>query len=105
MQLFDSKNDVLYFVNRYFLLCIYYEIIKNNTLWVVETGYKSQAGVVRMFLPLNIRLLLYLKLTLSADVDIPVVRDNLTHYADGFHCNARTPLQGYAMPLLHSVSA
>ncbi|WP_213057869.1 hypothetical protein, partial [Escherichia coli] len=47
----DSKNDVLYFVNRYFLLCIYYEIIKNNTLWVVETGYKSQAGVVRMFLP------------------------------------------------------
>ncbi|HFU9220229.1 TPA: hypothetical protein ACH7LC_005655, partial [Escherichia coli] len=51
VQLFDSKNDVLYFVNRYFLLCIYYEIIKNNTLWVVETGYKSQAGVVRMFLP------------------------------------------------------
>lgn len=40
-----------------------------------------------------------------ADVDIPLVRDNLTHYADGFHCNARSPLQGYAMPLLHSVSA
>lgn len=85
--------------------CVYIMRLLRIILWVVETGYKSQAGVVRMFLPLNIRLLLYLKLTLSADVDIPVVRDNLTHYADGFHCNARTPLQGYAMPLLHSVSA
>lgn len=44
------------------------------------------------------------KVTLSADIDIPVVRDNLTHYAGGSHCNSRTPMQGYAMPLLHSVS-
>lgn len=30
-----------------------------------------------------------LKLTLPTDVDIPLVRDNLTHYADSFHCNAQ----------------
>lgn len=30
---------------------------------------------------------LYLKLTLSADVDIFAESDNPTHYADGFHCN------------------
>lgn len=28
-----------------------------------------------------------------------------THCADGFHCNVRSPLQDYAMPFLHSVSA
>ncbi len=40
-----------------------------------------------------------------AAVDIPVASDNLTHYTAGFHCNARSPLQGYAMLFLHSVSA
>ena len=40
-----------------------------------------------------------------AAADIPVASDNPTHYADGFHCNARSPRQGYAMPFLHSVSA
>ncbi|EZJ60829.1 hypothetical protein AC95_2196 [Escherichia coli 2-052-05_S4_C2] len=45
------------------------------------------------------------KLTLPADVDILAESDNPTHYADGFHCNAQAPLQGYAMPFLHSVSA
>ncbi len=55
--------------------------------------------------PLISRQGLYLKLTLPADVDILAESDNPTHYADGFHCNARSPLQGYAMPFLHSVSA
>lgn len=48
---------------------------------------------------------LYLKLTLPADADIPSVRDNSAHYANGSHCNVRSPLQGYAMPFLHSVWA
>lgn len=47
----------------------------------------------------------YLKLTLPADVDILAESDNPTHCADGFHCNVRSPLQDYAMPFLHSVSA
>ena len=55
--------------------------------------------------PLISRQGLYLKLTLPADVDILAESDNPTHYADGFHCNARSPLQGYAMPFLHLVSA
>lgn len=55
--------------------------------------------------PLISRQGLYLKLTLSADVDILAESDNPTHYADGFHCNAQSPRQGYAMPFLHSVSA
>lgn len=55
--------------------------------------------------PLISRQGLYLKLTLPADVDILAESDNPTHYVDGFHCNARSPLQGYAMPFLHSVSA
>ncbi|KEL88192.1 hypothetical protein AC24_4904 [Escherichia coli 8-415-05_S3_C2] len=48
---------------------------------------------------------MYLKLTLPADVDILAESDNPTHCADGFHCNARSLLQGYALPFLHSVSA
>ena len=44
--------------------------------------------------PLISRQGLYLKLTLPADVDILAESDNPTHYADGFHCNARSPLQG-----------
>ncbi|EHV84680.1 hypothetical protein AD05_4959 [Escherichia coli 5-366-08_S4_C2] len=48
---------------------------------------------------------MYLKLTLPADVDILAERDNKTHYADGFHCNIRSPMQGYAMPFLNFVSA
>ncbi len=44
--------------------------------------------------PLIFRQGLYLKLTLPADVDILAESDNPTHYADGFHCNARSPLQG-----------
>lgn len=55
--------------------------------------------------PLISRQGLYLKLTLPADVDILAESDNPTHCADGFHCNARSPLQDYAMPFLHSVSA
>ncbi|SQM09359.1 fimbrial protein [Escherichia coli] len=55
--------------------------------------------------PLISRQGLYLKLTLPADVDILAESDNPTHCADGFHCNARSPLQGYALPFLHSVSA
>uniref|UniRef100_UPI0011F03B96 hypothetical protein n=1 Tax=Escherichia albertii TaxID=208962 RepID=UPI0011F03B96 len=39
--------------------------------------------------PLISRQELYLKLTLPADVDILAESDNPTHYADGFHCNAR----------------
>lgn len=56
--------------------------------------------------PAIFRQLLYLKLlTLPADADIPSVRDNPAHYADGFHCNVRLPLQGYAMPFSHPFSA
>ncbi len=55
--------------------------------------------------PLISRQGLYLKLTLPADVDILAESDNPTHCADGFHCNVRSPLQDYAMPFLHSVSA
>lgn len=45
-----------------------------------------------------------LKLTLPVGADIPSVRDNSAYYVDDFHCNARSLLQGYAMPFLHSVS-
>ncbi len=55
--------------------------------------------------PLISRQGVYLKLTLPADVDILAESDNPTHCADGFHCNVRSPLQDYAMPFLHSVSA
>ena len=55
--------------------------------------------------PLISRQGLYLKLTLPADADILADCDNPAHYADGFHSNVRSPLQGYAMLLLHSVSA
>lgn len=55
--------------------------------------------------PLISRQGVYLKLTLPADVDILAESDNPAHCADGFHCNVRSPLQDYAMPFLHSVSA
>lgn len=73
-------------------------LIDAGTRFVVMTAVKL--SLIHIF-----RQSLYLKLTLLADVDIPLVRDNLTHYAHVFHCNARLPLQGYAMPFLHLVSA
>ena len=40
-----------------------------------------------------------------AAVDIPVVSDNPTHYADAIRYNARTPLQGSLLPLTRLVWA
>lgn len=65
----------------------------------------SNISILLVFFSFISRQGLYLKLTLPADVDILAERDNPTHYADGFHCNIRSPLQGYAMPFLNLVSA
>lgn len=43
----------------------------------------------------------FLTTTASKVTLFALVGDNLTHYADGFHCNTRSPLQDYAMPFLH----
>ena len=88
----------------------YYGTI-NNEAQAVRRLFQKLQGLYGNILscycscPLISRQGLYLKLTLPADVDILAESDNPTHYADGFHCNARSPLQGYAMPFLHSVSA
>lgn len=58
--------------------------------YIVIGKYK---GILLCSCPLISRQGLYLKLTLSADVDILAESDNPTHYADGFHCNAQSPRQ------------
>ena len=65
-----------------------------------RSQYVSLAG----FAPIFPDICYHLPHYRPAAADIPVASDNPAHYAGGSHCNSRTPMQGYAMPLLHSVS-
>ena len=88
-------------------LCFFLQVARQFA--APECNFYSYKGVYNYApyrsCPLISRQGLYLKLTLPADVDILAESDNPTYSADGFHCNVRSPLQDYAMPFLHSVSA
>ena len=81
------------------------QVISENQATLTKISIQKDKAGFDMILTRHIQTVFVSTLVLSVGSGIPSARGIPGRCADGFHCNARSPLQDYAMPFLHSVSA